>query len=140
MTRASAWLIAVLALAVGAAHGANEDRARGEAELAKRLAGYQAGKPRDCVLLSELHGTQIIDGTAILYRGNGDTLYLNRPSGAEILRRDVVMVDYPHGSQLCRMDIVELYDSGTRMPRGSISLGSFVPYVKVKPGQGTRTP
>ena len=57
-----------------------------------------------------------------------------------ILRRDVVMVDYPHGSQLCRMDIVELYDSGTRMPRGSISLGSFVPYVKVKPGQGTRTP
>jgi hypothetical protein len=128
---AATFLLAALA-ALPATARTDPPDAKGEAELARLLAGRTAGPPRNCVALSELQSSQIIEGTAIVYR-NGGTLYVNRPNGASILRRDVMPVSYPHGSQLCKLDIVQLFEQNTHMPRGSISMGSFVPYKKATP-------
>lgn len=120
-----------LALTAGAAQ-ASPRKDMPEEELAKVLEGRVAGEPRDCLDLMDARGTQIIDKTAIVYR-SGKTLWVNRPrGGAETLDTWDVLVSKPFASQLCRMDIVHLYDSSSRMPTGFISLGQFVPYRKPK--------
>jgi len=103
---------------------------RGEADLTGQLAGRVPGKPVDCIALNRIDGQTIIDGTAIVYRGMGDTIWLNRPRGAERLREDDVPVQYVYGSELCKLDQVKLLDRGTRMERGFVGLGQFVPYTK----------
>ncbi|HWI86408.1 MAG TPA: hypothetical protein VNT42_08815 [Sphingomonas sp.] len=105
---------------------------RGEAELAKELVGLVPGKPERCVTLSRIDGSHIIAGTAIVYRSLGGKTYVNRPLGAERLRDDDIPVQYVQGSQLCRLDRVKLLDRGSRMERGFIGLGDFVPYTKAK--------
>jgi hypothetical protein len=99
-----------------------------EARLAKALDGRVAGEPVDCVDLRQVRSTQIIDGTGILY-DTGRTIYLNRPtSGARSLDRWDTLVTKLHSSRLCSIDVVQLYDSGTRMQSGLIFLDKFVPY------------
>jgi len=123
-------LAALLAAAATPAFAAQSPQERGEAELAKQIAGLIPGKPVQCIALSQADGSTIIDGTAIVYRGIGGKLYVNRPNGAGMLREDDIPVQYVYGSQLCRMDQIKLLDRSTRMPRGFASLGDFVPYTR----------
>ncbi len=122
-------LIAAVALATPAV-AAHRDTP--EVQLQKALAGRVAGKPTNCITLSGVNSTQIIDGKAIIYR-DGSRLYVNEPrSGAESLRDDDILFTRTFGSQLCSIDTVRLIDRGSRFPRGFVSLGQFVPYTKVK--------
>jgi len=109
---------------------------RGEADLAGQLAGRVPGKPVNCVPLGRIEGQTIVDGTAIVYRGMGSTIWVNRPRGAEMLREDDVPVQFVYGSELCSLDQVKLLDRSTRMERGFIGLGQFVPYTK--PGKAAQ--
>jgi hypothetical protein len=124
--------LCLAALLVSAAPAAARQsiQERGEAELAKQLNGLVPGKPQDCVSLSRIDGSNIVDGTAIVYRGIGGVTYVNRPRGAEMLREDDIPVQFVWGSQLCRMDRIKLLDRSTRMERGFANLGDFVPYTK----------
>jgi hypothetical protein len=122
--------LAALLAAAAPAFAVQSTQERGEAELAKQIAGLVPGKPVQCISLSQSDGSTIIDGTAIVYRGMGGKLYVNRPRGAEMLREDDIPVQYIYGSQLCRMDQVKLLDRSTRMERGFANLGDFVPYTK----------
>jgi hypothetical protein len=123
-------LAGALLLVAGAAQAA-PDRSP-EARLARALDGRVAGTPVDCLYLHNIRSSQIIDGTAILYETNGGTLYVNRPrSGASSLRWGNVLVTDTHSSQLCSIDVVHLYDSGSRMQTGFVGLGEFVPYTKL---------
>lgn len=102
---------------------------RAEARLAKIVQGRTAGAPTDCIVQQQINSTEIVDGTAIVYRMNNGMIYVNRPpSGANFLRRDSVLVTDTHSSNLCGIDIVRLLDPSTRMSAGSIGLGKFVPY------------
>jgi hypothetical protein len=122
--------LATLLAVAAPAFAAQSNRERGEAELAKQVAGLVPGKPVQCISLSQSDGSTIIDGTAIVYRGMGGKLYVNRPRGAEMLREDDIPVQYVYGSQLCRMDQIKLLDRSTQMQRGFANLGDFVPYTK----------
>ncbi len=125
--------IGTLAAASSALAGAQPNVA-GEAKLAKRLEGRVAGKPVHCINLREAGGSEVIDGTAIVYDGPGGSLYVNRPrGGADTLRRDDVLVTRSFNAQLCNLDSVNLVDSASRSPRGFVSLGDFTPYAKPKP-------
>jgi hypothetical protein len=125
---------AAVALAAPVAAG---PRLQGEAELAKMLEGRTAGKPVECINLSQVHSSQIVNHTAIVYDAGG-TLYVNRPrSGAESLDYWSTMVLKPFGNELCRIDTVQLIDSGSHFYKGSVFLGEFVPYTRVRTG-GTR--
>jgi hypothetical protein len=123
--------LAILAMASAAPGTARvSPQERGEADLARELAGRIAGTPTDCVELSRLGGSHIIDGTAIVYRGLGGTIWVNRPRGAEMLRDDDLPVQFVYGSQLCRLDRIKLLDRSSRMERGFVGLGEFVPYAR----------
>ncbi|WP_249341667.1 hypothetical protein [Sphingomonas sp. 3P27F8] len=121
----------VALLATGASAVARpDDNGRGEAKLAKIIDGRIAGKPVDCVDLQRIDSTEIIDGTAIVYR-DGNRLYVNRPrSGRESLDSDDILSTKAWSTQLCNIDIVRLIDRTSYFPRGSVGLGEFVPYTK----------
>lgn len=120
---------ALAVTAVSTAHAAPLPE-RGEARLAKLVEGREAGKPVDCINMRAVSSTEVIDGTAIVYRV-GNRLYVNRPDiGASSLRRDVVLLTSNHDSRLCSVDSVRLLDQGSRFQRGFVGLGKFVPYGK----------
>ena len=127
----------LLHLAIGAAVLANagigEARTRltPQQRLDKAIAGRVAGKPVSCIALRDIRSTDIIDGIGIVYTTNGGTVYVNRPNGsAGFLDNDDILVTKAFSSQLCSIDIVQLVDRNGRFPKGSISLGEFVPYPK----------
>lgn len=71
-----------------------------DAELQKALSGRVAGAPTNCLSLSSVTSSQIIDGKAIIYRVGG-RLYVNEPtSGAQSLRDDDILVTRTFSSQL----------------------------------------
>jgi hypothetical protein len=103
-----------------------------EARLARALEGRVAGAPVDCIMLYNIHSTQVIDHVAILYEA-GDTIFVNRPqAGREQLDQWDTLVTRTSTSQLCSIDVVALYDTSARMETGSVFLGDFVPYRKVR--------
>jgi hypothetical protein len=99
-------------------------------QMTKLLAGRVAGKPVNCISLTGSQSSQIIDGKAIVYRVGG-RLYVNTPrSGASTLNEDDILVTRTIGSQLCSIDTVDLIDRASRIQRGFVILGQFVPYEK----------
>ncbi|WP_062345408.1 hypothetical protein [Novosphingobium sp. CCH12-A3] len=118
-------------LLAGAAADA-KPRLTSEQELAKALEGRVAGEPKDCIYLPRVVNTRVYDKTAIIY-DTGTTIWVNRPdSGASSLDDNDIMVTTPWNSQLCSVDIVRMVDRNAGFWRGSIGLGKFVPYTKVK--------
>jgi hypothetical protein len=103
-----------------------------EARLARALQGRVAGAPVDCITLHNVHSTRVIDHVAIIYDAGG-TLYVNRPTaGLEGLNDWDVMVTRTPTSRLCNVDVVHLYDRVGQMQTGTIFLGDFVPYKRVR--------
>ena len=123
--------LAILVLGAASLPARRPAQHQAQADLDRQLAGRTAGKPLDCVSLDRIDGSTIIDGTAIIYRGLGGTIWLNRPRGAEMLHEDDVLVQFVYGSQLCKLDRIKLVDRGTRMERGFVGLGEFVPYTRL---------
>lgn len=121
-------VVVVATLAAASSAGANP---AGEARLAQRLEGRTAGKPVDCIRLSDVRGSEVIDGVAIVYEMPGGRLLVNRPrSGADSLRSADILLTRTMAGELCAPDPVELIDSLSYFPRGFVSLGTFVPYNK----------
>ena len=124
-------LIAASMLIGGAAQAKPVDH---EAELARLLAGRVAGQPVDCIDMHRVISSHIVPGTAIVYDAGG-VLYVNRPrAGAESMDDWDIMINRLWSSQLCSIDTVELVDQGSRMYSGSVFLGEFVPYRRVRTG------
>ncbi len=74
-----------------------------------------------------MRATAVIAGTALVYQAVGRT-YVNRPRGAERLRRDDILATRIDGDQLCGVDTVQLLDPDTRMQRGFVVLDDFEVY------------
>jgi hypothetical protein len=107
-------------------------RLQPEQQLARAIEGRVAGEPVNCINLRNVRSTKIIDRTAIVYEA-GNTVYVNRPrNGARSLDQWDVLVTKTHSSQLCSIDVVQLYDTGSRMQTGFVFLGDFVPYRRVR--------
>lgn len=104
---------------------------KGEAKLAAALQGMTAGPPVNCIDLQRIQSTEIVDGTAIVYRMDSRKLYVNRPvNGAASLRRNLILITKTPSTQLCNVDIVRLRDQGSSFSAGFVSLGKFTPYEK----------
>ena len=127
-----ATIIAAAAIAAMPATATAMERMAPEERLAKLLEGRVAGEPQDCIPLSMARSSQVIDKTAIVYRVGG-TLWVNRPEGgAESLDDDDILVTKLSGSQLCRIDTIQLQHRGSNMYSSFVSLGKFVPYRRAK--------
>jgi len=123
-------IAAAATLLSGPALQARAPKLTGEQQLAKMLEGRVAGEPVSCISLYNTRDTRVIDRTAIVY-DSGRTIYVNRPRDARSLDSDDIMVTRPTGSQLCRMDIVQLRDRSNFFYSGFVGLEDFVPYRKI---------
>ncbi len=122
----------VLAVPALAKHHETPVDPKGEAELAKLIGDRVPGKPTSCIQLRSIQDSHIIDHTAIVYRV-GSRLYVNRPEiGADSLDNDDILITDTHIGQLCRIDVVKLFDRVGRFEHGFVGLGDFVPYERVK--------
>jgi hypothetical protein len=103
-----------------------------EADLQKMLGKrVEAGPPVDCLNVSQITNSYIVDGTAILYEVAGGDIYVNRPkTGASSLNRHQILVTDTHIPQLCSVDTVSLVDGTTGIQSGFVGLGEFIPYKK----------
>lgn len=98
--------------------------------LAKELAGLVPGKPMSC--LDNFRSTQLASyGPTILYRVSKSLVYRTETGGGctRVGRGDILVTRSPEG-RTCAGDISQTFDTGSRMPTGSCSLGQFVPYRK----------
>jgi hypothetical protein len=101
-------------------------------QLDREIEGRVAGEPVRCINLRNIRSSRIIDDTAIIYDA-GHTIYVNRPrAGADSLDQWDTLVTRLHDSQLCSIDVVHLYDGGSRFQTGSVFLGEFVPYRRAR--------
>ena len=129
MKHIASLLVAAAALAAPASAVARDTP---ETRFEKALAGRVAGEPVRCISLGGITSSQIIDGTAIIYRVGG-RVYVNQPrSGADRLDDRDVLLTRNIGTQLCGADTVQLIDSSSRAIHGFVVLGDFVPYTRVK--------
>ncbi|WP_419826775.1 hypothetical protein [Sphingomonas sp.] len=92
------------------------------------LASKVAGPARDCLAnFQRDRETRTYASGDILYRGEGTTWYLNHPEGCPRFTSDMVFVTKTP-VQLCRGDIVEIYQQVSNSFLGACTLGAFTPY------------
>jgi hypothetical protein len=107
-----------------------------EAALAAALSGMTAGPPQDCVSLRDLDGgSKLSTRSVIVFKGHfsNEVLYVNRPpatcvgldSGRAIKTRTTM-------TQLCRGDIVTVFDPMSGIEFGTCALGEFTPYRRTR--------
>jgi hypothetical protein len=126
-------LTAALAIAALAASPVlAKDKLTGEQQLAKLLQGRVAEKPVNCIpILTGDEQTTVIDKTAIVW-GWGDVIYVNRPTNADSLNSDDILITHPTADQNCSIDTVQLRDRSSHMYDGFVGLNQFVPWRRVK--------
>jgi hypothetical protein len=131
--------LAALALASGCAVSAENEaiaRADGERELAAELRDYrQSGETVSCVPLRNLGSNRSAGEGAVIFGGNNKRLYVNRPlGGCPLIRPGMALSLRTSGTQICRGDIVSVFDTQTGVNFGSCGLGDFTPYERRRDG------
>ena len=121
---------AALASAFSASAATDTIAAKGEARLAKLIAGRTAGSPVSCISTLDSSRLQVIDQTALVYDA-GSTIYVARPSDPKSLDSDNILIFNRFGSQLCRQDIIRTVDRYSGFTNGAVFLDDFTPYKKV---------
>jgi hypothetical protein len=126
----------VLALAAATVQSADQAEPKvdkktqaGEARLAQRLEGREAGEPVSCIPVLRPNQLEVIEGVALVYDA-GDTIYVARPNDPQTLGRDDVVIIDRHTSQLCNTDVVRTVDRNTGFFTGVVFLGKFAPFKK----------
>ena len=104
--------------------------AREFATTARALAGLRQGAPMTCISLSRSRTSRYLDRDTIAYQDTSRGYYVNRTNGGCNFDEDSFVVSVTPSDQLCRGDIIRLVDRSSGMPRGSCSLGDFVPYTR----------
>jgi hypothetical protein len=103
-----------------------------EQQLQEELRGRVAGEPVNCINLRNVRSSRVINRTAIVFDAGG-TLYVNRPrSGASSLNKWDTQVVRPFGSRLCEIDTMQMVHPTTGHFSGTVFLGEFVPYRRVR--------
>jgi hypothetical protein len=109
---------------------ARAQAAEDEAGLAAALSGRIAGPPQDCVDHRDLGGNKSYGRGVVVFSGRtNDVVYVNRPAaGCPELESGRALKTRTTMAQLCRGDIVTVFDPISGIEYGSCSLGEFTPY------------
>ena len=132
VTIATIGLALLIAAEAAAAPARPEIPATLSPKLAKALEGRVAGAPVSCVNLQRMRSSQIVDETAVIYEESRSRWYVNFPEGGNCpgLTRDRAIATRTPSNQLCRNDLIRVFDPVTPIQYGSCALGAFVPYTK----------
>lgn len=128
------WILALATLAGGCMMTEPAElSATGESELARALEGRAAGPAMTCVSQRTLGSSRSIDNDLLLFEGAGDVVYVNRPAGGcASLAHGRALSTRTTASQLCRGDIVTVFDPVSGVELGGCGLGDFVPWRRVR--------
>ena len=125
-------LIAGLAAGCMASDEPVELTERAQSRLDEALAGRSAGPAETCVPSRELRNTRTIGDGVMLFEGPGDVLWVNRPpGGCPTLAFGRAFRTRTPSSQLCRGDIVTVFDPVSGTEFAGCSLGDFVSYRRI---------
>lgn len=96
------------------------------------LAGLKpSGKPVDCIQTRFYGRTDFIGRTGIVFSDGLGRAYLNTlPDACAILSRNAAIASRTPQDQLCRGDIIQVFDPVAHIPLGACGLGSFQPYAR----------
>jgi hypothetical protein len=110
-----------------------ETTARDVSRMEAELRGYEpAGPPVSCVSMRTLQGNRSIGEGAIVFDGPPGRKWVNRPpAGCPSLEFGRALRVRTSGSQLCRNEIVTVFDPVARTEYGGCGLGDFEPYRRV---------
>jgi len=135
-------MLSAVILAVGCTHNGGREAsarvqaqvAKDEADLAAALSGRIAGPPQDCVSERDLGGYKSYGRGVILFSGGtNDVVYVNRPPvGCPDLNFGWALKTRTTTTQLCRGDIVTVFDPISGTEYGGCSLGEFMPYRRAR--------
>jgi hypothetical protein len=135
-------LLSVAILVAGCTHGggpetsapAQSQAVKDEADLAAALSGRIAGPPQDCVSERDLGGNKSYGRGVIMFSGRtDDVVYVNRPpAGCPELHSGRALKTRTTATQLCRGDIILVFDPVSGMEFGGCSLGEFTPYRRAR--------
>ncbi|HEX6377103.1 MAG TPA: hypothetical protein VFZ91_15435 [Allosphingosinicella sp.] len=126
-------LLASACLAAGCTSDEPVDtRVDDEAKLAAQLRGYEpAGPPVACVSMRDLQGNKSAGEGAIVFDGTGKKWVNRPPGGCTTLEFGRALRVRTSTSQLCRGDIVTVFDPSSNSEYGGCGLGDFEPYRRV---------
>jgi hypothetical protein len=113
---------------------ARAQAAEDEADLAAALSGRIAGPPQDCVNQGDLGGNKSYGRGVILFSGRtNDVVFVNRPAGScPDLNFGRALKTLTTTTQLCRGDIVTVFDPISGTEYGGCGLGEFTPYRRAR--------
>lgn len=111
-----------------------EMSAEARTELAAAIEGRVAGPPQSCVPLRELAGNQSAGEGAIIFKTRSSNLiYVNRPpAGCPDINIGYALKTRGPNTQLCRGEIVEVFDPLSGFTKGACGLGEFTPYRRLR--------
>jgi hypothetical protein len=114
------------------AHAAPELSQAQRTDLDQSLAGRTAQAEVSCVNQRLLRSNRGAGEGVILFEGpTNRTLYVNRPTGGcPELSSFRALRTRTTSTQLCRGDIVTIFEPSTGIEYGSCALGNFTPYIK----------
>lgn len=115
---------------------AAEPMTKGEKQLARMLEGRVAGEPVRCIRTFPNQRMETIDKTAYVF-GTGTTIFVQRTRNPEqIDRNDALITQRFNATQMCKLDVMTTVDPVTGIFTGVVFFEDFVPYTKVKDGNG----
>ncbi|MBX9816278.1 MAG: hypothetical protein K2X76_16385 [Sphingomonas sp.] len=124
---------ALVALVAGlAASGMAADSDAPSRELAEAIAGRVAGAPESCVDSRRLLGPERIDQRHLVYRQNGQRLWVNtlRDRCQPLVGDNILVFDNQFGTQLCERDRFMVQGRNGGFSAAYCFLGKFTPYDK----------
>ena len=135
-------MLSAVILAAGCTHNGGREAsarvqaqvAKDEADLAAALSGRIAGPPQDCVNERDLGGNKSYGRGVIVFSGRtNDVVYVNRPAaGCPGLIFGWALKTRTTTTQLCRGDIVTVFDPTSGTEYGGCTLGEFTPYRRAR--------
>ena len=129
MKRIATLLLAGLAAGCMAADEPVEMSEAAQSRFAEAVAGRTPGPAVVCVPQRELRNTRTIGEGVMMFEGPGDVLWVNRPpGGCPTLAFGRAFRTRTPSSQLCRGDIVTVFDPVSGAEFAGCTLGDFVPY------------
>jgi hypothetical protein len=111
-----------------------EMSAEARTELAAAIEGRTAEAPQNCVPTRDLRGNRSAGEGAIIFDSpSRNLIYVNRPAaGCPEIHSGLALKTRTPSTQLCRGDIVEVFDPVSGFSRGGCGLGEFTPYRRLR--------
>ncbi len=126
--------LSIVAVTIGCtAQAPVEPSAEAQTKLAAAIEGMVAAPPRNCIHLRDLRGNESAGEEAIIFRSTSNKLlHVNRPPGGCPSLDGRALKLRTTGTQVCRGDIVEVFDPVSGVSSGGCSLGDFTPYRRLR--------